>query len=123
MACASADIGMRGDARAPAPVSYENLQAYAKNRLDAAVEYPKKRLLRRDLRLARLNMTIWFSSEMLAELCERTLVERKQGDPSAVSMEVYAIDARSGGWEPPALWREHAPFSSRDFDRVLDEGN
>lgn len=109
--------------RSPARVCYESLQAYARNRLGAAVTYPKERLIRRDFRLEKLDMTIWFSSEILADLCERTLVRRKYDDPSATRIEVYAIDARSGEWDPPALWREDAGFSSRDFDRILDAGN
>jgi hypothetical protein len=73
--------------------------------------------------MARLDMTIWFSSEALADLCARTLMRRNHDDPSAASIEVYAIDARSKGWEPPALWRDDEEFAPRDFDRILDAGN
>ena len=125
MAHAPPGIGKRQDARGrpPALISYGNLQAYARNRLGAAVAYPKECLLRRDFRLVRLDMTIWFSGKALADLCERTLVRRKHDDPLAASIEVYAIDAGSDEWEPPALWREDAGFSSREFDRILDFGN
>lgn len=125
MAHTPADRVIRQDAsgRPPARVCYENLQAYARNRIGAAVAYPKERLIRRDFRLVRLDMAMWFSSETLADLCERTLVRRKHDDPSAANIEVYAIDAGLGGWEPPALWREDAGFASRDFDRILDAGN
>lgn len=125
MAHASADTVIRQDAdrRQQSRVCFENLQAYARNRLDAAIAYPKERLLRRDFRMARLDMTIWFSSEELADLCARTLMRRKHDDPSAARIEVYAIDAGSGGWEPPALWRENGGFAPRDFDRILDAVN
>lgn len=98
MAHASADTVIRQDAdrRQQSRVCFENLQAYARNRLDAAIAYPKERLLRRDFRMARLDMTIWFSSEELADLCARTLMRRKHDDPSAARIEVYAIDAGSG---------------------------
>ena len=68
-------------------------------------------------------MTIWFSSDALADLCERTLVRRKYDDPSAASIEVYAIDAGSGGWEPPALWREDAGSHRANSTGVLDADN
>lgn len=68
-------------------------------------------------------MTIWFSSEALADLCARTLMRRNHDDPEAASIEVYAIDAGSKGWEPPALWCNDQEFAPRDFDRILDAGN
>ena len=125
MAHAAADISMRQEVgvRQPARMSYDGLQAYARNRLAAAAAYPKERLLRRDFRLVRLDVTIWFSSNALAELCERTLVQRKYDDPSAARIEVYAIDVEAGGWEPPALWREDVGFASREFDRSLAADN
>ena len=125
MALAPEEIVIRPDAggRPPARVCYENLQAYARNLISSAMAYPREHLIRREFRLARLDMTILFSSEMLADLCERRLVRRKHDDPPATKIEVYAIDARSNGWEAPALWREDAGFSSRDFDRLLDAGN
>lgn len=103
-------------------IGYDNLLAYAKDRLEAARAYPKDRLHLRECRMARLDMTIAFSSEALAALCERTLVRRKQDDASAAGLDVYAIDAGSSGWAPPARWREDAVFASRDFDRTLDAG-
>jgi len=113
---------MTPSSRRPPRVGYENLVPYARDRLDAAVAYPRERLLSRVFRMARLDMTIAFSSEALAALCERTLVLRKQDDASAASLEVYAIDAGSEGWAPPARWREDAEFALRRFDRTLDAG-
>ena len=54
MAHAAADTVIRQDAGdgPPARMSYDSLQAYARNRLAAAAAYPKERLLRRDFRLA-----------------------------------------------------------------------
>jgi hypothetical protein len=100
-------------------VSATCLQAYASDRLRAARAYPKARLVRRDFRLARVDMTVWFASKAFADLCERTLVERKYEDPSATRAEIYAMDAESDGWEPPARWNEEAGFSSREFDQIL----
>jgi hypothetical protein len=125
MAYASSNPVIRQDAggRKPTQICYDNLQAYARNRLDAAAAYPKDRLLRRDFRLVKLDMTIWFSSEALANLCDRTLVRHEHDDPSAPRVEVCAIDAERDGWEAPALWREDAGFASRDFDRILSARN
>jgi hypothetical protein len=101
-------------------VCYDDLRAYARNRLDAAIAYPRDRLLLRRFPMARLDMTIAFSSEALASLCERTLVRRRPDEASAAGIRVYAIDAGAKGWAPPARWREDAGFASRCFDRVLD---
>jgi hypothetical protein len=104
-------------------VSPTCLQAYASDRLRAAIAYPKERLVRRDFRLARLDMTVWFASRKFADHCERTLIERQHGDPCASHAEIYAMDAESDGWDPPAAWDEEAGFSSREFDRVLAASN
>jgi hypothetical protein len=111
-------------ARPPtAKVSAAGLQAYASDRLRAAMAFPKKRLMRRDVRLAKADMTVWFASRRLADLCQRTLVERRYEDPSAIHLEIYAMDAECVGWEPPARWDEEGGFSSREFDRILAAGN
>ena len=104
-------------------VSAANLETYAQDRLDAAQAYPKGRLLRRDFRLAKADMTVWFASEMLAELCELRLMKRAEDDSSATRVEVYAMDAQLEGWEQPARWDEGAGFSSREFERILAHGN
>ena len=102
-------------------VSAASLQAYARDRLRAASAYSKGRLLRRDFRLARIDMTVWFASKAFADLCDRTLVERKDEEPPAAHAQVYAMDAEADGWEPPARWDERTGFSSREFDRILAE--
>ncbi len=104
-------------------VSAACLQEYAKDRLRAALAYPKERLLRREFRLARADMTVWFASERFAALCDRTLIERRYEDLSATRLEIYAMDAESDGWEPPAPWDEGSGFSSREFDRILAARN
>ena len=104
----------------PRRVGYDDLRSYARDRLDAAIAYPRERLLRREFRLPRLDMTIAFSSEALAASCERTLVRRRRDDPPAASLAVHAIDAGAHGWEPPARWREEDGFASRRFEQVLD---
>jgi hypothetical protein len=96
-----------------------SLQPYARDRLRAADAFPRERLIRRDFPLAKLDMTVWFASPGLAELCERTLVLRDAADPSATRVEISAMDASLDGWAPPAVWDEGTGFSSRDFDRVL----
>lgn len=100
-------------------VSAADLQAYARDRLGAALAYPKECLLRRHFRLARADVTVWFTSEKLAALCERTLVRRKDEAPSQNRVAIYAMDAEVGDWDPPAGWDEETGFSSRRFDRIL----
>lgn len=111
----------RGESTGPLAirVSAANLQAYAKDRLRAAITHPKERLIRHDFRLARLDMTVWFSSESFANHCEKALTRRNREDSSATRLEVYAMDAESDGWDLPAGWDEQAGFSSREFDRIL----
>src|SRR5262245_24098236 len=84
-------------------VSQKNLLAYVREQLVAAREYPKTRLLRREFRLARLNMTVWFSSHALARLCEKAIYQRQSHDPWATYAEIHVIDACAPDWEPPAL--------------------
>jgi len=126
MAYATADaliVSGPGDRRPIASVSAELLQAYASDRIAAAIAYPKDRLVRRDFRLARLNMTAWFASEKLADLCGRTLSLREDEDTSATHAEVLALDAEADGWDMPAAWDMQSPFSSREFERILAADN
>lgn len=104
-------------------VSLENLLAYARDRLAAAAAYPKDRLVRRDLRLASLDLTAWFTSEALADLCVAKLVQRECARPFEADAEIFALDAEADRWDMPAMWREGAGFSSREFDRALAAGN
>jgi hypothetical protein len=78
-------------------------------------------LIRRDFRLALIDMTVWFSSPRLAELCEATLVQHPRDDPSRLPVEIFALDA-SSGLEMPARWNENAGFSSHEFGRILAAG-
>ena len=100
-----------------------SVQAYARGCLEAAMAHPKEHLVRRHVRLARLDVIGWFSSGQLAGLFERALVERRQDDPSAGRVEIYAMDAEADGWEPPVRWDEAIWFSSRTFERVLAARN
>lgn len=104
-------------------ISTKNLLAYAKDRLAAAAAFPKQQLVRRDFRLARLDMTIWFSSEALADLCGKKLVQHERAEPFAADAEIFALDAEAQGWEMPAAWQESTGFSSREFDSTLAAGN
>lgn len=122
-AAADAVTGKRPAISATATVSAGCLQAYARDRLAAARSYPKDRLLRRAFRLARMDLTVWCASRNFADLCERTLVERERDDPSATRAEIYAMDAVSVDWDPPARWKENAGFSSREFERILAASN
>jgi hypothetical protein len=110
-------------APATSTVSAASLQAYARDRLRAARAYPKGRLVRREFRLARVDLTVWFTGKAFADLCDRMLVERNYEEPSATRAQIYAMDAEADGWEPPARWDEEAGFSSREFDRILAEGD
>jgi hypothetical protein len=100
-------------------LSATGLQTYARHLLDAAVAYPKARLTRRDLRLARADVAAWFTSPELATLCERTLVARTSDDAPATRVELYAMDAEADGWALPAVWADPAGFSSREFEQIL----
>jgi len=66
-------------------------------------------------------MTVWFTSERLADLCDATLVQHA-GEPSRTAVEVFLLDASAPGWEMPARWDEAAGFSSRVFERILAQG-
>jgi hypothetical protein len=103
----------------PRRVSAAALKAYARDRLTAAVAFPKGRLGPRQFQLAGLDVTAWFTSEKLADLCERTLVQRKGDESPPHRVTIYAMDAEADGWDPPAQWDEQAGFSSREFDRIL----
>jgi hypothetical protein len=107
---------------APA-VSAAHLQAYAQDRLRAAQAFPKERLLRRNLRLAKLELTAWFASKQLADACEAKLKRHEFPDPAAGQVEVYAMDATLEGWETPATYDVADGFSSRGFERILAAGN
>jgi len=65
---------------------------------------------------------VWFTSERLLELCEQTLLERRDEGPSLCHVAVYAMDAEADGWPPPAGW-ETAGFSSRELEEILAAGN
>jgi len=92
---------------------------YARHLLDAAKAYPRRRLLRQDFRLEHLDLLVWFSSDRLADLCRRSLVERTTAGDAQNRAEIFAIDAMAEGWEPPAKLTGHAGFTSRDFENVL----
>jgi hypothetical protein len=119
MAHAAAKSLIEAAGASPPAIAEDSLRGYARSRLSAADAFPKERLIRRDFPLARLDLTVWFSSGRLADLCERTLVRRKADDASAMRAQVYAMDAEAEGWERPATWREGTGFSSRGFDRIL----
>jgi hypothetical protein len=115
---ANLSVEARNPAQSFPGVSLETLAEYAADRLAAARAYPKGRLHRRDFSLARLDMTVWFSSPLLAALCDRALALRTGDDPSAGCAEIFALDAGLDGWAPPGVWRG-PPFAFRDFERIL----
>jgi hypothetical protein len=78
-------------------VSAACLHAYVRDRLTAAAAYPTERLQRRDFRLARVDLTVWFASDKLADLCERTLLQRRGDGSSPTRAVVYAMDAEADG--------------------------
>jgi hypothetical protein len=121
-AAAGAVTAGRTAARPGRRISAACLQEYAAGCLAAAEAHPKRDLLRRDLRLARLDMTVWFASQELANLCQATFIERGDEAPDAGHIEVYAMDPSAAGWESPAAWDDQSGFSSRQFDQILDAG-
>jgi len=64
-------------------------------------------------------MTVWFTSEALADLCTRTLVQRTGNGSPAARLAIHAMDAGADGWDPPAAWDVEAGFSSREFEQIL----
>ncbi|HEY6632232.1 MAG TPA: serine kinase [Rhizobiaceae bacterium] len=108
---------------APFTVSQDSLLAYANDRIKAASEFPKANLIRRELRLAGLDMAVWFTSEPLADLCDALLVRHEGWGPFEQAAEIFLLDAESEGWEPPAVWDGEAGFSSHEFERILAAGN
>lgn len=111
------------EARSAPAVSAASLEAYAQARLRAAQAFPKERLLRRTLRLAKTELTVWFASEQLADACAAKLKIRERPDPSASQAEIYAMDATLDGWEQPAIYDVADGFSSRQFERILASGS
>lgn len=103
-------------------VSVACLQDYARDRLEAARDFPKTRLLRHVFRLPRLDMTVWFANERFAQLCKARLFERQNSEPAKARAEIHALDAELKGWAPPAKWDEGAGFSSWEFDQILAAG-
>ena len=105
--------------KAPFTVSPDNLLAYANDRISAAGAFPKNGLIRRDLRLAWLDMTVWFTSEQLAGLCEATCLS------STTARDPFEQQPRFSLWTPMLTdgrrrhWDEGAGFSSREFERIL----
>ncbi len=123
-ACRAADPGHAvGQLKVRFTVSQRNLADYANERIEAARAFPKSRLTRRDLRLPLLDMTVWFTSEQLADLCDAMLVQHDSGKPFERAAEIFMMDAQSGDWEPPVFWDEDAGFSSHEFDRILASRN
>lgn len=104
-------------------VSPGNLLAYANDRIAAARVFPREALIRRDLRLAGLDMSVWFTSGRLADHCEAMLVQHDSTAAFEPAAEIFALDAGAEGWDAPATWDEGAGFSSREFERILASGN
>jgi hypothetical protein len=121
MAGAAPDAVNPPASKASLTVSQASLLAYANDRISAAGNFPRSGLIRRDFRLAHIDLTAWFTSEQLADLCDATLVQHS-GEPSRTAAEIFVLDASAPGWEMPALWDEGAGFSSREFERILAQG-
>jgi hypothetical protein len=107
----------------PATVSLDSLVDYAHDRLRAAASYPKECLKRRDFALARLDLTVWSSSDALPDLFQRSFVSRHEGNSVGSRAVVFALDAEMEGWDPPREWNINTRFTSRGFDRNLADVN
>jgi hypothetical protein len=103
-------------------ITQNGLLAYANDRISAASAFPRHGLIQRDFRLARLDMTVWFTSQALAELCDAMLVQHDSEKSFAAAAEIFVLDAQADGWEMPAGWDEGVGFSSREFERILAAG-
>ena len=102
-------------------ISLRTLPAYARERLAAAAQYPAENLEERRFRLPKLDLDVRMAGPELAALCEQRLVQREDDEEVAKHATVHALDATLDGWDAPAGWDTGTGFSSREFDRVLDE--
>lgn len=100
-------------------VSQVDLAAYADDRMEAALRFPRERLQRRVFAMPNLDLVVWFTSLPLAELCGKMLLQRERSDAAVHRSQVFAMDADAAGWEPPVPWDEQAGFSSREFGLIL----
>ena len=100
-------------------VSLGDLSDYARERVAAALAYPKDRLERHRIAVPALDLDVWFSDPGLAELCTSRLVRRSDEAASGNRAQVYAIDATMDGWDKPAVWDTETGFTSRAFEREL----
>ena len=103
-------------------VCLDTIVDYARDRIAAAVRYPRERLHHRLFRMPELDLDVWFGGRELAELCESRLMPRAADEPARDRAEIMVLDASLPGWEPPASWREGARFNSREFDQRLAAG-
>lgn len=105
---------------APEPVSFRNLRAYARARIEAAAAYSRDRLHHRRLITPALECDVWYSSAALADLYESRLVSRKEvSSGPRRRVQIHLLDASLGDWEYPAVWEENAWFATREFDKQL----
>jgi hypothetical protein len=120
-------VGRRDNKRANGALitlsSTDQVPFYARHLLGAAKAYPRQRLVKQEFRLENLDLLVWFSSDRLADLCRRSLFERKSAGDASARAEIFAIDAEADGWEQPAKWSESASFTSRSFETVLASQN
>jgi hypothetical protein len=94
--------------------------SYGRDRMTAAMAHPRGGLVRRDFPMPLLDLSVWFSGRELAELCERRLVTRVDGERVEDRAEILALDSTLADWEPPAPWLEGAHFTSRLFEKAFE---
>jgi hypothetical protein len=87
--------------------------------LDAAAVYSKKRLVRRNFHLAKLDLTAWFSSRTLAELCDKALFQPNAAESPLARAQIHIIDASAPDWERPRRWQKSSGVSPREIDNIL----
>lgn len=102
-------------------ISLRTLPAYAQERLAAAMQYPAQNLEEHRFRLPKLDLDVRMAGSELAALCEQRFVQRECDEEVGQHATVHALDATLDGWDAPAGWDTDTGFSSREFERALEE--
>lgn len=102
------------------PISLDTVASYARDRVTAAMDHPKDGLIRREFAMPLLDLTVWFSGQKLADLCESRLVFRAGNEPADNRAEILALDPGRPDWPHPAVWPHGEYFTTRLFEKRFE---
>jgi hypothetical protein len=100
--------------RRPA-IRRQDIAPYARERIEAALAFPRARLPRRRIAGPALDVDVLGNSD-LADLCAASFAARPGGPPRRPLL-IHVLDAAAMPWDPPASLA--AGLSPRDVDREL----